>query len=271
MIKKILITALLFISGVSLAQKHELGVFIGGSGYLGDIGDDQIGEVLSHQSPAIGFIHKVNLHEHLSLRSSIQTGLIKGSDFSSKDPNQQARNLSFQSKIFDFSMGLEFNFYEFTVRRHEISYSPFVFAGFSFFSFNPQAKNKQGKWVDLQSIGTEGQGTLTSNKGKYDLTSWAIPFGLGYKANVGDKLGLSIEWTWRATKTDYLDDVSSYYPDPKHLTEEAVEFSNPGSIDDVVGKTRGNPNLNDWYNFTGITITYKITNKLKQCPRALQL
>lgn len=270
MIKNILIATILLVSGISHAQKHELGLFIGGSGYLGDIGHDRIGQILSQQSPALGFIHKMNLHEHISLRSSFQIGMIKGDDISSKNPNKQARKLSFQSRIIDLSVGVEFNFYEFTVHRNEISYSPFIFAGLSFFSFNPQAKNNDGKWTDLQPIGTEGQGTLASNKNKYELTSWAIPFGLGYKANIGDKLGLSLEWTWRASKTDYLDDVSSYYPDPKFLTEYANEFSNPGNLDNVAGKTRGNPNLNDWYNFTGFTITYKITNKLKQCPRALQ-
>lgn len=271
MTKNVLITLVLLISGVSLAQKHELGVFLGSSGYYGDLKEDQIGEILTHQNPAIGFVHKMNLHEHVSFRSSLQIGTVKADDHLSKDANKQKRKLSFQSRIIDVSVGFEFNFFEFTAHKRKITHSPYVYAGVSYFTFNPQAKNKEGQWVDLQSIGTEGQLATGSTPNKYELSSWAIPFGLGYKVNVGDKIGISLEWTWRATATDYLDDVSGYYPDPSLLTDEAAELSNPGNLDDVVGKTRGNPNLNDWYNFTGFTITYKIKNKLKQCPRALQL
>lgn len=269
MTKNILITLILFISGVSLAQKNEFGIFIGSSGYHGDIGHDQIGEVLFHQSPAIGFVHKINFHDYLSFRTSLQTGTIKADDALSKHPNTQARNLSFRSRILDLNMGFEFNFHRFMIRKRKTVYSPYIFAGLSFFAFNPQAQNSSGQWVNLQSLGTEGQGTAASSINKYSLSNWAIPFGLGYKANFGKKLTLSIEWTWRAAQTDYLDDVSGYYVDETYLSEETAEMANPGTIDITTGKTRGNPNNNDWYNFTGFTISYKIKNKPKKCPKAL--
>lgn len=269
MTKNILITFALLFSGVSLAQKHELGVFFGSTGYYGDLKDNQFGEIINHQNPAIGFVHKMNLHEHVSFRSSIQVGTVKADDLLSDDPNKQKRNLSFQSRVMDVSVGFEFNFFEFAAQKRKITHSPYVYGGISYFTFNPQAKNNQGQWVDLQPIGTEGQLADGSSPNKYELSSWAIPFGLGYKVNVGDKLGISFEWAWRATATDFLDDVSGYYPDPNLLSEEAAELSNPGNLPDVVGKTRGNPNLNDWYNFAGFTLTYKIKNKLKQCLRAL--
>ena len=62
---------------------------------------------------AIGFVHKMNLHEHVSFRSSIQLGTVKADDLLSDDPNKQKRNLSFQSRVMDVSVGFEFNFFEF--------------------------------------------------------------------------------------------------------------------------------------------------------------
>ena len=119
MIKNILITLMLSIYGVSLAQKNEFGIFVGSSGYLGDIGNNQFGEALQHQSPAIGFVHKINFHDYLSFRSSLQTGTIKADDAQSKNPNRQVHNLSFRSRILDLSMGFEFNFHQFTVRKRK--------------------------------------------------------------------------------------------------------------------------------------------------------
>ena len=269
MTKNILITLMLFISGVLLAQKNEFGVFMGSSGYHGDVGHNQIGGVLSYQSPAMGLMHKINFHDYLSFRSSIQIGTVKADDALSKDTNTQARNLSFRSRIVDVNMGFEFNFHRFMIRKRRTVYSPYIFAGLSFLAFNPQAQNSLGQWVNLQALGTEGQGTAATNIDKYSLSSLAIPFGLGYKANIGGKIALSVEWIWRAAQTDYLDDVSGYYVDENYLSEEALEMSNPGTIDVTTGKTRGNPNNNDWYNFTGFTISYKIKNKPKKCPKAL--
>lgn len=269
MLKKHLIILIFLSSGISLAQKNELGVFIGSSGYYGDIGHSQIGGIFSHQSPAIGISHKINFHDYLSFRSSILYGTLKADDALSNDPNTQSRNLSFRSKIMDINIGFEFNFKRFKIHKRKTIYSPYIFAGLSFFSFNPQAQNNFERWVDLQDLGTEGQETEANATKKYNLNSLAIPFGIGYKANLNEKIALSVEWVWRTTATDYIDDVSGYYVNPNLLSDEAAEMANRSTNDEIVGKTRGNPNNNDWYNFTGITISYKIKNKPVKCPKEL--
>ena len=267
--KNVFFLILLFISNISMAQKNEYGVFIGGTGYYGDIGHNEIGGVLLHQSVAIGLINKINFHDYLSFRSSVQVGKLKADDSLSKHKNIQSRNLSFESNILDVNIGFEFNFQRFMIRKRRIVYSPYVFAGLAFFSFNPTAENSYGQIVELQNLGTEGQDSPANNKNKYNLNSIAIPFGIGYKANIGEKLALGIEWIWRATQTDYIDDVSGYYVNSSYLSDESAEMSNPSEINVIEGKTRGNPNNNDWYNFTGLTISYKIKNKPKKCPKEL--
>ena len=76
-------------------------------------------------------------------------------------------------------------------------------------------------------------------------------------------------WIWRTTATDYIDDVSGYYVNTDFLSEEAAEMANPGTTNSIFGKRRGNPNNNDWYNFAGITISYKIKNRPVKCPKEL--
>jgi hypothetical protein len=259
----------LFLAGSASAQKNELGIFLGSAGYHGDIGRDYVGGVLSEQSPAMGFIYKINFHKYLSFRSSVQYGTIKANDAEAISIERQNRNLRFQSRIIDMSLGFEFNFYKFLARPRRQTSSPYLYAGLSYFTFNPQAKNSMDILVDLQSLGTEGQGTNATSQQKYNLSSWAIPFGFGYKTNFGKNISLGIEWIWRAGQTDYLDDVSSYYADEMYLSVESAEMANPGVNQTIVGKTRGNPNNKDWYHFTGITLSYKIKNKPLKCPKEL--
>ena len=141
------------------------------------------------------------------------------------------------------------------IRKRRTVYSPYVFAGLSFFALNPQALNLNGQWIDLQPLGTEGQGLASVGIDKYSLVNWSIPFGLGYKA-ILEKIA-RIRMGLRASQTDYLDDVSAYYVDESALSSLAAEMANPGNNSITPGKSRGNPNTNDWYNF-GITFSYKI-------------
>ena len=71
-----------------------------------------------------------------------------------------------------------------------------------------------------------------------------LPFGGGVKADLGKRLSGGIEVTMRKTFTDLLDGVE-----------------NPGG--EEVQTPVGN---NDWYMFTGLFFTYKITNYLNECP-----
>lgn len=269
MIRNSLFCLLFIVFGQSSAQVNEFGLFVGSSGYYGDIGHDRAESVLAYQNKAVGFVYKRNVHDYLSLRASIKLGTVDADDVNSNYKYRQDRNLSFKSDILDFSLGFEFNFAKYIIRKRKTIKSPYLFAGISLVSFNPKAQNRVGEWIDLQPLATEGQGSAVNPNSKYSLNSITIPFGLGYKINIGTKLAIGIEWVWHATNTDYIDDVSAYYVSEDYLSEEAIEMANKSETNVVVGKTRGNPNNNDWYNFTGITISYKIKNRPKKCPKAL--
>jgi hypothetical protein len=82
-----------------------------------------------------------------------------------------------------------------------------------------------------------------------DLSSgMAIPFGFGFKYSISERFGLGFEWGMRKTFSDYLDGVN------------ATEYQNGLDTGDS-DKT----STWDWYNFTGLTLTYKfnLINKRK--------
>ena len=252
---------------MAFAQKTEYGFFVGSSGYFGDVGYEKAEQMLFHQSPAAGIIFKKNAHDYLSFRTSIQVGTIKATDEWATNPTRKSRNLSFESSIIDLNLGIEFNFFKFSIRNRKTTYSPYLFAGISGIIFNPKVMGTQ---IELQPLGTEGQGTnLPNTQNKYSRLALSIPFGFGYKMNVSKKWSVGLEWTWRSAQTDYLDDVSTVYMDPALLESEAAQWSNPSEVNITPGKSRGNKNNNDWFNFTGITFSYKINNKPHKCPKAL--
>ncbi|MBU0488329.1 MAG: hypothetical protein KKA07_06130 [Bacteroidetes bacterium] len=258
-----------------LAQRSEFGFMAGGSYYIGDLNPKA--HFLQTQ-PAAGILYRYNFNPRFAFKSNFYLGMIYGDDARSKFNIQ--RNLSFRSMVGEFSGEFEFNFLPYIAGNPKFPYSPYVFAGLSIIKFNPQA-NFHGAWYNLQPLGTEGQGTTAYsvppyNRKPYSLTTAAIPFGIGAKLTIAKRTCLAIEYGLRKTYTDYLDDVSTTYPDPLLLKEEkgAVAailsdrtISTDGDIIDRTGFQRGNSKNNDWVAFAVITLTVRLNSNAKElCP-----
>lgn len=244
---------------------NEIGVFLGGSYYLGDLNPSTH---FLETKFAGGIVYRYNITPRWSFKVSALIGELEASDARSKA--NVDRNLSFKSYIFDFSPQIEFNFLQYIIGDKKHFISPYIFVGASLFNFNPKAE-LNGTWYPLQPLGTEGQGTTGSTKKNYALTSIAIPFGLGLKYSPAKFISLGLEWGIRKTFTDYIDDVSTVYVDPGILTENSPNtlpladrsLTNQGLH---AGMQRGNPRTKDWYVFTGLTVSFRIKSKNKNCP-----
>lgn len=267
---KTLLLMLLFSPGIFLnnlsAQKNELGVFFGGSYYLGDLNPSQ-----QFAMPRIGAgaIYRYNINENLAFRVNGFLGNVAGSD--AKTQYNTNRNLQFRSNIIELSLQGEVNFVYFIPGDPETPATPYLFGGGGVFRFNPQAEI-QGQWYDLKGLNTEGQGSeMYPERKPYSLISTNFLFGIGYKFNITRQFTGAFEWGVRRTSTDYLDDVSTTYPDASVFNENelAAELSdrslnNRGENSDF---QRGNPNTNDWYSFAGIVLTFRIKDFSKhKCP-----
>lgn len=240
-------------------RQHEIGVFIGGSYYIGDLNP---GRHFYFTQPAIGLFYRYTPNYRYAFRGGFNFGQIMGDDSQSEDPDQLQRNLNFKSSIYDFHAIAEFNFYEYRISNDKFKFTTFLFLGLDVFRFRPQGK-LNNSWVDLQSLNTEGQ-----SKG-YKLTQVGIPFGVGLKMNVSKQVGIGLEWGPRKTFTDYLDDVSGTYPDYtqtpfKNLKAQQLSDRSKNGGNNI-NKQRGNPRTKDWFVFFGLTINVKLNPQPAPC------
>ena len=254
-------------------NSSELGFFLGGSYYIGDL--NQTKQFL-FTKPAGGVVFRYNINPRLSARANILVGSIEGHDSYSSSASQKQRNLNFKSPIDEFSAQFEFNFLNYRMGIEREKFTPYIFLGIAAFNFNPKGQLPNGDYVALQPLRTEGEGLPGGSKKKpYKLTQISIPFGVGIKTNIANKMCLSIEWGMRKTFTDYLDDVSNKYYNPAKLgSANARYFSDPSIGTDLnanggrgnIGSQRGNPLNDDWYCFVGVILSFELRGPKEKCP-----
>lgn len=250
---------------LSYSQSREMGVMVGVMGYKGDL--DPAMYDTRFIDPAIGILYRRSYSNHWAFTGSLNYGHVRAEDAKADDAWSQNRNLNFRSHIIDLSGQFEFNFFPYQTASPFSKMTPYLLCGFSIFHFNPKAEI-DGDWVELQPLGTEGQGTESSNKNLYSRTSAAFLFGGGFKFKIHRRFGVTIESGVRRTYTDYLDDVSSTYADPLAIRKEygkTAEFLSDRSINQAtggnIGRQRGDTQHRDWYVFTGVQITYTLSKK----------
>ena len=232
----------------------ELGGWVGGSNYFGDLNTEWR---INRTHPAGGIAVRYNFNDRLALRFGYAMGSISAYDSDSKNIFEQTRNLHFRSLIADGSAVLEFNFLSYVHGHKEYYYTPYVLVGPAFYYFNPQAQ-LNGTWYNLREYGTEGQ----FRGEEYNTTQAAIAYGLGMKIDLSYRWSLNFEISGRKLFTDYLDDVSGVYADVDDILaqrgEIAAALSDPSFEPKIgeAGKQRGNGKNNDMYVVAGVGLVY---------------
>ena len=267
----ILLVGFMFFTSSSTAQvvsSTEIGIMGGGSYYLGDINKKHF----DYMMPSGGIVVRKNIDRRIVVKGALLLGYIRADDSrNAKDTANFNRNLHFRSPIYEISGQVEFNFLPYETGNSLYTFTPFIFAGVSLFRFNPQAEASNGEWVALQPLGTEGQGTTTfQDRKKYALTQFSIPMGGGFKIAVNKTFNIIVEYGIRKTFTDYLDDVSTTYTGPLPLPEWTTQLNLQMADRNLNGPKakgfqRGNSKDNDWYTFTGITLSFKILSEKERC------
>lgn len=177
---------------------------------------------------------------------------------------RKVRNLSFYTAVNQFYVDARYEPFR-TEERWDIKkgiFSPYISGGLGFFSFNPKTIY-QGREIELQPIGTEGQG-IKPYDGKYELLSFCIPFSVGFRwINPERVYSIGLDFTYTYTFTDYIDDVSGNYADPTIFKDKysisqaelvtalanrnAYGLNSQYSYITGTGQQRGNPNSKDNY------------------------
>ena len=122
--------------------------------------------------------------------------------------------------------------------------------------YKPMAKYN-GKWHELRPLGTEGQ-NVDPNKDVYDIATAVVPFGIGKKFLLPNDVTLAIDFSFRNSFTDYLDDVSTEYYDNSAIQKEsgdiAAALADPNQTKKISGSKRGKSTNNDNYKFVGFKL-----------------
>ncbi len=225
----IILLMIFSVNDLIYSQTHEIGGFVGGSNFIGDVGSTSY---ISPNQLAFGGIYKWNRSPRHSFRFTAIVTDLEGVDAKSDDVRRKQRGFSFTTSIIELSAGIEFNFLDFDLHEEDgkTKSSPYIYTGISYF-------NLDNYYFDSNGI-KRGENTKSNVFG--------IPIVLGYKTTFTEKIVAALEVGARYTFTDEID---GSVPDSDTLAQRSF----------------GNVNNNDWYVFTGITLTFTFGRKPCDC------
>ncbi len=235
----------LLISISSTAQyKWDVGIKIGASNYLGEIGGNELAGRdfiwdmrLDHTRMNYAVFARRKMSKRWALSFNADYVSVWGFDANSLNPARRARNLNFRNRIYELGGRGEFTiFYDNDVGGkgyYDPDFRVFVFAGLAGFYHNPQGQifsaidengtilepDYKNQWYDLRELRTENQSE------EYEKIALAVPLGIGMYFTFDKKWRIGWEINWRATFTDYLDDISGNYGDIGVIGDERGEIA----------------------------------------------
>jgi hypothetical protein len=174
---------------------------------------------------AFGGLFKWNKSKRYAWRTSLIYGKFKADDSTSDLSSRQQRDYVIDNSVLEVSAGLEFNFVDYNLHKLAPAFTPYLYTGISYFRYGYYYFDA-GQLRDINQ--RDG--------------SFAIPMTVGFKARIQNFLILGAEIGARYTFTDNLDGSN-----PEGSNFEQFQF--------------GNILSDDWYVFTGITVTYTFGRK----------
>ena len=293
MFKQFFILFFLIISlsfNIHSQQDWDLGIRLGASNYLGDIGGKEkirrnfvLDMKLKQTSLVGGVFLRYKIDKNWSLNAQVNYGRIRGDDALSTNLGRMWRNLRFKNDIIELSGRGEYYFYEDAdfgnSGKYNTELKAFLHGGLTGFYHNPKGSLNGTSWTSLQPLQTEGV--------KYNKIGLGIPVGLGLVVTIKRDHRIGLDFSWTTTFTDYLDDISTVYYDPSNMGSSAEALANQSAqvtpeeqiYNFMPGEKRGDPTHNDTYMFTTVTYSYYLhesnknkffKNKRKGRPRPMR-
>ncbi len=200
-----------------LERNLDFGIFGGASYYQGDINHSRL---LYKPMLSYGGLLRYAFHTRWALRASIFGGTLKGNDVDFKNNYQLFRSATFSTPIVEVTGQIECNFLPYRIGDKKKNWTPYIATGATF---------------------------LVASYADH-VYQPAIAFGIGLKKNFSSRFSLGLEWTYRKTFTDGLDNLSWYKTIPTTTTENAH----------LIMKQKAYYHQKDYYAFIGIFFTYKL-------------
>lgn len=222
----------------------EVGFGLGTSHYFGDLNPEGS---LNPMNYSAGLFYQRYLGNYIGVRLSANYIHLAASDADNKAPAYHNRGLDFTNKVLELTLTGSFNFFRYAPGTRGHSFTPYVGLGIGGIYTDPYTKTDQGEKVSLRKLGTEGQYSSMPHDGrKYGSFAMIFPLSVGVRQALSTKLNIFAEATYRFTRTDYLDDVSSTYAgpeafDPGNYKGNAAQAAKALALQDrnLEGVTRG--------------------------------
>ena len=259
----------------SVVMEGEIGFSAGASHYFGDLNTRAR---FNRAKPSFGLFFRKQFNNYVAMRISGHFTQLGYSDiYNTHNEYQRRRNLSFNTNLFEIALHGDFNFFKFIPGDPYHRFTPYVTLGAGVFSYDPYAYYR-GQKVSLRELGTEGQGhPAYPDRKPYSSMGIALPFGVGVKYALNDRMNLGFEVSHRFTNTDYIDDVSKAFagadkfpplPDGEPSLAQRLQDRSyeTGELIGIEGRQRGLPNQKDQYIIAEVTFSFNLTSY--KCPTA---
>ena len=203
----------------------ETGFLLGLTNYSGDVAESSI--ELNETQPGYGLYFRYHFSRHFSAKAHIYSGSISGDDANSSTLSY--RMLKFSTSIIEFGTVAEWQILgkeRYTnTGIHNFFITPYLFGGLGYTFADAKAEyygDPSSEFAPQYPIPEEDL------KDKFIL----VPVGVGVRADILDRLVIGAELGFRPVFSDDLDGISQ----------------------------NGNPGKGDWYYFTGLTISFILSD-----------
>ncbi|MDB3887391.1 DUF6089 family protein [bacterium] len=284
--RKIIVIITLFVLTATTAHSQyymDYGVSVGASNYLGDIGGGDgiarpwlLDMKFIYSRWVAGGFFRYKFNSFVGAKASINYVRLFGDDSYSINPGRRGRNLSFRNDMFEGEIHAEFYVYKANdvggTGKYRTDFNLYLFGGAGMFYSNPQGELND-IWYDLQPLETEGV--------SYSKFNFSLPLGFGFYYTLHRKYRLGLEFGWKATFTDYIDDVSTEYvlhEDPTtaalsdkssiELTDQinseyVGDLPTPSPTTYIPGRKRGDSSNDDSYMTATVNFSWVLRGKSK--------
>ncbi len=202
--------------------KYEIGGMAGVSFYMGDA---NMTKLYQSPGPAGGVVFRINKDFRWSMKSNLIFGHLSGDTKHTSDAFPFGRQSSFSRTFYELGSQIEFNFFNYSDKYTYLNtkrLTPYVFAGLG----------------------------ITYASGKKTFFDANIPFGLGLKYRLRDRLNLGFEFSFRKLFSDNLDVTKK---------DNGFNLNDPQGIKSSALKNK------DWYSLTLLSLTWNFGIRCNPC------
>lgn len=211
-------------------RAFEIGGMMGSSYYMGDM---NLSQHFYSSHLAVGGFAKYHINTRVIVRFGAFHSKLSARDSDFQNKYQQFRDHEFETPLTELSAQVEFNFMRFIIgQTGRNAFTPYL---------------QTGLVAYLANESEVGGG-------------FALPIGIGVKANIAPRITIGAEWAFRRTFTDLLDnlageDIGRYDTGLSAPANEKNDF-----------KQQAFRFKNDWYVYGAVTLTYSFRIGGLGCP-----